>query len=106
MPPQIGEFEVLVLMAVLRLDSDGYAPTIREEIERRTRRKVARGAVYVTLMRLESKGFLASRTDGHAEGGGKPRRYYRVSPKGLNAIRRTLTALEQMSEGIPTLRRA
>ena len=106
MPAQIGEFEVLVLMAVLRLESSGYAPTIRAEIERRTGRKVARGAVYVTLIRLESKGLLASRTDDESEAGGRPRRYYRVLPKGLNAVRRTLTALQQMSDGVPTLSEA
>ena len=69
----LGEFEVLILMAVLRLDGDGYAPTIRSEIEGRTSRKVARGAVYVTLNRLEAKGLLGSRTDDSADAGGKPR---------------------------------
>ena len=102
----LGEFEVLILMAVLRLDGDGYAPTIRSEIEGRTSRKVARGAVYVTLNRLEAKGLLGSRTDDSADAGGKPRRDYRVLPKGVRAIRRTLAALDQMSDGLPVLSRA
>ena len=106
MPQPIGEFEVLILMAVLRLGGDGYAPTIRAEIERRTGRKVARGAVYVTLTRLEAKGLLGSRSGEDAATGGRPRRYYRVSPKGLNSIRRTLAALGQMSDGLPGLSRA
>ena len=104
MPQPLGEFEVLVLMAVLRLGGAAYAPTIRSEIEGRTGRKVARGAVYVTLARLEAKGLLSSRSEDE-EAGRSPRRYYRVSSKGLNSIRRTLTALEQMSDGVPVLSR-
>jgi PadR family transcriptional regulator, regulatory protein PadR len=101
MAAPIGEFEVLVLMAVLRLGDGGYAPAVRTEIERRTGRAVSRGAVYVTLGRLETKGLLASRAaDEQAETGGRPRRYYRVSPKGVKAIRRTLAAIEQMSNGL------
>ena len=104
----IGEFEVLILMAVLRLDDTGYAPAVRTEIERRTGRTVSRGAVYITLDRLETKGFLASKlTDDQADTGGRARRYYRVSPKGVRAIKRTLAALEQMSDGLePILAKA
>lgn len=97
----IGEFEVLILMAVLRFEQGGYAPAVREEIERRTGRAVSRGAVYVTLDRLETKGLLASRVTGEPAGtGGRPRRSYRVSPRGIKAIKRTLAALERMSAGL------
>lgn len=104
MTAPIGEFEVLILMAVLRLADGGYAPAVREEIERRTGRAVARGAVYVTLDRLETKGLLASRVAAEPAGsGGRPRRYYRVAPKGLRAIKRTLDALAQMRDGLEPL---
>jgi PadR family transcriptional regulator, regulatory protein PadR len=96
----LGEFEVLVLMAVLRLEAGAYPPAVRGEIERRTGRGVARGAVYITLDRLETKRLLSSAFAGAGPEGGRPRRCYRVSPKGLRAIRRTLSALEQMREGL------
>lgn len=95
----IGEFEILILMAVLRLDQDAYAPAVRTEIERRTGRVVSRGAVYITLDRLESKGLLASKLAG-ADQGGRQRRYYQVPARGVRAIRRTLSALEQMRQGL------
>ena len=103
----IGEFEVLILMAVLRLDANGYAPAVRGEIERRTGRAVSRGAVYITLDRLETKGLLASKLSEDQPAGGRARRFYRVSPKGVRAIKRTLAALERMSDGLaPILARA
>ena len=78
------------------------------EIERRTGRAVSRGAVYITLERLETKGLLASKlADDQADTGGRARRYYRVSPRGVRAIRRTLAALERMSDGLaPILAKA
>jgi PadR family transcriptional regulator PadR len=103
MPP-LGEFEVLVLMAVLQLGDAAYPTAVREEIERRTGRTVARGAIYVTLDRLESKRLLSSATEPNTEGrGGRPRRGYRVSQKGLRAVRRALAAVEQMRAGLEPL---
>ena len=61
MPPTLGEFEALILLAILHLPEDAYAPAIRAEIEHRAKRPVARGAVYVTLDRLETKGLLGSK---------------------------------------------
>jgi DNA-binding PadR family transcriptional regulator len=96
----LGEFEVLILMAVLRLHGHAYAPAVRAEIERRTGRRVSRGAVYVTLDRLETKGLLASKLAPAADAGGRARRGYAVSARGLRALRRTLSALEQMRAGL------
>src|SRR5687767_3550107 len=95
----IGEFEVLVLMAVLRLGDGAYAPAVRAEIERRTGRAVSRGAVYITLDRLESKGLLSSKFAG-PDDGGRQRRYYQVPVKGVRAIKRTLSALAEMRHGL------
>jgi DNA-binding PadR family transcriptional regulator len=104
MPSPLGEFEVLILLAVLRLPDDAaYPPAVRAEIERRAGRSVQRGAVYVTLDRLESKGLLTSRIDSAGAEPGRPRRFYRVSPKGLRAVRRALHAVEQMRAGLEPL---
>ena len=97
----IGEFELLILMAVLRLGSGAYAPAVRDELERRTGRAVARGAVYITLDRLETKRLLTSRVDDGE--GSRPRRYYQVAPKGVRAVKRALAAVEQMREGLEPL---
>jgi PadR family transcriptional regulator, regulatory protein PadR len=100
----LGEFEVLVVLAVLHLGDTAYPPAVRTEIERRARRPVARGAVYVTLDRLETKRFLSSRLDDDAAAAaGRPRRAYRVSPKGLGAVRRSLQAVARMRVGLEPL---
>ena len=98
----LGEFEVLILLAVLRLGDDAYPPAVRTEIERRAVRDVQRGAVYVTLDRMESKGLLTSRIV-DADEGGRPRRFYRVSARGLRAVRRALGAVERMRVGLEPL---
>jgi DNA-binding PadR family transcriptional regulator len=100
MTPPLGEFEVLILLAVLHLGENAYPPAVRAEIERRAQRPVARGAVYVTLDRLEAKKLLASYT---AAESGRVRRSYRVSPKGLRAVRRALGAVERMRQGLEPL---
>ncbi len=96
----LGEFEVFILLAVLHLGEDAYPPAVRAEIERRARRPVARGAVYVTLDRLEAKKLLSSRV---ADDSGRVRRCYRVSPKGLRAVRQALSAVERMRQGLEPL---
>jgi len=99
----LGEFEQVVLLAVLRLGDAAYAVPIRREIASRTRRAPARGAVYVTLDRLEEKGYLDSWLgDGDAERGGRARRFYRVRPAGVRALEQSWAALRRMWEGIET----
>jgi PadR family transcriptional regulator PadR len=102
-PQLLGEFEVLILLAVLRQSDDAYPPAVRSEIERRAGRAVQRGAVYVTLDRLESKGLLTSRVESAGAESGRPRRSYRISPRGLRALRRALHAVEQMRAGLEPL---
>ncbi len=97
----LGEFEQIVLLAVLRLGDAAYALPIRSEIQKRSRRTPARGAVYITLDRLEEKGYLDSRLAGaSAERGGRPRRYYRVTPAGVRALEHSWSALRRMWEGL------
>jgi DNA-binding PadR family transcriptional regulator len=100
----LGEFETVVLLAVLHLGTTAYGTSIRDEIERRSGRAPSRGAVYITLDRLEDKGFLRSSLgDAVPERGGRPRRFYRVSARGLKAVRRSLDMLTRMREGLDPL---
>ena len=100
----LGEFEVLVLLAVLHLGDAAYPPAVRAEIERRARRGVARGAVYVTLDRLEDKRLLSSAlAPAGDDRTGRRRRFYRVSPKGLGALKRALDAVSRMRAGLEPL---
>jgi len=103
-PIYLGEFEYAVLLAVLHLDEDAYAVPIRELIEQRTGRPIARGALYTGLDRLEAKACLRSRMgDPTEERGGKARRYYSVTPAGLKAIRATHGALVSMTKGLESI---
>lgn len=108
MNPQapLGEFEQLVLLAVMRLEGEAYAVPIRQEIEERTSRSVARGALYVTLDRLEEKGYLKSwLADATAERGGRAKRFYEVKPAGTRALEYSWAALRSMWEGLEPKRR-
>lgn len=97
----LGELEQLVLLAVLQVEGDAYAASVRAEIARRTARDVARGAVHVTLDRLEQKGFLRSTTGGaSAERGGRARRVFSVTAAGTRALRESLGALHEMARGL------
>ena len=104
MPIYLGEFEYAVMLAILHLEEEAYAVPIRELIEQRTGRPIARGALYTGLDRLEAKGCLRSRmgetTD---ERGGKPRRYYAVTSAGLKAIRATHGAMANMTRGLESI---
>jgi DNA-binding PadR family transcriptional regulator len=105
MPPiYLGEFEYAVLLAVLHLNEDAYAVPIRELIENRTARPVARGALYTGLDRLEAKGCLKSRMgDATDERGGKAKRYYTVTAAGLKAIRATHESLSNLTKGLESI---
>lgn len=105
MPPiYLGEFEYAVLLAVLHLQEDAYAVPVRELIEARTGRPVARGALYTGLDRLEAKGCLKSRMgDATDERGGKAKRYYTVTAAGLKAIRATHEAFASLTRGLESI---
>ncbi|MEZ5288477.1 MAG: helix-turn-helix transcriptional regulator [Vicinamibacterales bacterium] len=104
MPPStLGEFEVLVLLAVLRLGSDAYPPAVRADIERRTARDTSRGAVYVTLDRLETKRLVESRLLAAGPAGARARRTYAITPRGLKAVRGALAAVDGMRSGLEAM---
>lgn len=97
----LGEFEQIVLLAILRLGEDAYAIPVREEIEARTGRDVARGALYTALERLEAKGCLRSRmSEPLPERGGRSRRYYTVTQSGIAALRTAREGLMALWKGV------
>lgn len=101
----LGEFEHLIVLALLRLDDRAYGVTVRQEIELRTKREVSIGAVYATLDRLETKGYVKSfRGDPTPERGGRSKRFFRVTPRGLAAVNRAQRALQRMTAGLELIR--
>jgi len=96
-----GGFEMLVMLAVLRLGSDAYGVTIRDELEAETSRTLTLGTVYKTVGRLEAKGHLRSHTSAPtAERGGRRKKMYELSPSGLAAVRRSLDDLQRLTRGL------
>ena len=101
----LGEFEVVVLLAVMHGGHDAHPPAIRDEIEHRTARRVSRGSVYITLDRLEEKGLLTSRfaATSAPQRGGRPTRRFRVTSTGLAAVKRSIATLAEMRRGLEPL---
>ena len=100
----LGEFEHLVLLAILRLGDQAYGVTVRREIEARTRREVSIGAIYATLDRLEAKNLVRSRVgDPTPERGGRSKRFFRVTAPGVSAVKHTHRALRSLTAGLALL---
>jgi len=101
-PQTLGSLELLVLLAVLRLRDGAYAVSVRDAIAERTQSDPSRGAVSVTLDRLDRKGFLRSRLgDPTAERGGKAKRLYTLATPGRQALHATLEGTQAMLQGLP-----
>lgn len=100
MPDWLGEFEQLVLFAVLHLAPDAYGVSVRQAIEDRAGRTVSAGAIYTTLERLESRGLVTS-TWGEPtpERGGKRKRYYAMTADGRDALQRSWQSMRAMARG-------
>src|SRR6185503_13532528 len=97
----LGEFEQVVLLSILRLGDDAYAVSVRDEILRCTGRDVSRGSIYITLDRLETKGYLRSRlADPTPERGGRAKRYYALRPRAVEALRDSRRALVALWRGL------
>jgi PadR family transcriptional regulator, regulatory protein PadR len=93
----LGEFEQLLLLAVMRLHDEAYGRRIALEIEARTGRTVSPGAVYTALDRLERRGLVSSRLgDPTPERGGKRKRFYKLEKTGAAMLRNSQTALARM----------
>lgn len=102
MPSELpSEFEQQVLLAVLRLDTDAYGASVRDELEGRLRRHVSQGAVYTTLVRLEKKGFVRSRmSDPTPVRGGKAKRVFTVTPEGARGVEAARVAMNRLWDGL------
>jgi len=102
----LGDFEQLVMLALIRIGDGAYGMIVRREIEDRTGREISLGAIYATLDRLETKDFVRS-TLGRAGAArrGRAKRFFTVEADGLAALRRALAALDSMRDGIELLDR-
>ena len=97
----LGEFEQLIMLAVLRLGSDAYGVAIRRAIEDQTGRNVAAGAIYTALGRLEGRGLVTARVGETApERSGQRRKYYTLQPEGAAALYRAYSNLQSMADGL------
>ena len=100
----LGNFELMVMLALIRLGDAAYGVPISKTIEQSTRREVLVGSVYAALERLEAKGFVASEVGQPTpERGGRAKRYFRITEKGLRQVRDTRGALIKLWQGIPAL---
>jgi PadR family transcriptional regulator, regulatory protein PadR len=103
----LTDFELMVMLAVLRIREDAYGVSIAREIEATGGRAVTHAAVYVALDRLYEHGLVASQLgDPTPERGGRAKKIFRVTPAGLAAIRRTQRAFVALWRGIPELKGA
>jgi DNA-binding PadR family transcriptional regulator len=101
---QLGNFELMVILVLIRLGDTAYGVPISEELEKRTGRDVAIGSVYAALERLQDKGFVISELgDSTPERGGRAKRYFRVTARGLKEVRETQRALVSLWHGVPEL---
>jgi DNA-binding PadR family transcriptional regulator len=103
MPRQVnlGELEHVTLLAILRIGDGAYGVSIRDEIKRCTDRAVSAGALYTTLTRLEEKGLARSTFgDPTPERGGRPKRFYRVTARGIQAVKSTQRNLQNLMRGL------
>jgi len=97
----LGEFEILVMAAILRQAGKAYGTTIKSEIEERTGRSPSLGALYATLTRLESKKYIKSKMgEATAERGGRAKRYYSLEPVGHSLLEKSITSMRNMTEGL------
>jgi PadR family transcriptional regulator, regulatory protein PadR len=99
--PGLAEFELRVLLGVLRRRGDAYAVTVRDEIVARTGREVSIGSLYITLQRLERKRLLTSRLgDPSPERGGRAKRYYELTRRGLALLKSEVRSTQRMWAGL------
>jgi PadR family transcriptional regulator PadR len=100
----LGGFELLVLLALMRLGDEAYGVPIADAIEESSGRNVALGSVYITLERLERNGLVSSRLgEPTAERGGRAKTYFRITAKGLRDVRRARQTLINLWQGVPKL---
>jgi PadR family transcriptional regulator PadR len=103
--PTLSNFELMVMLAIIRLGDNAYGVSISNEIEATTGTTVLLGSVYDALTRLEQKGLVTSALgEATPERGGRAKRHYRETPKGLRTVRETQRSLVKLWKGIPQLK--
>jgi DNA-binding PadR family transcriptional regulator len=103
----LGGFELQVLLAVMRLGDEAYGVPIADTIEAASGREINAGAIYITLDRLESKGFVTSRVgESTPERGGRAKTYFEATGRGVRAARAAQHTLVTLWSGVPALRGA
>jgi PadR family transcriptional regulator PadR len=101
----LGNFELMILLAIMRIDNDAYGVPISDEIEATTGRAVVLGSVYAALDRLEERGLVTSRLgEPRAERGGRAPRHFRITAAGIREVRGTQRALTTLWRGLPQLK--
>ena len=103
--PTLSNFELMVMLAIIRIGDDAYGVSISTEIEKTTGNEVLLGSVYDALSRLEAKGLIAS-TLGETtpERGGRAKRHFRTTSRGLRLVRDTQRSLIKLWNGLPQLK--
>jgi PadR family transcriptional regulator, regulatory protein PadR len=100
----LGNFELMVLLALIRLENEAYGVPIAQAIEDSTGREVVQASVYAALERLETKGLVVSKMgEPTPERGGRAKKYFRITPRGLREVKATRNALIGLWHGIPAL---
>jgi|SRR5438552_2416673 len=101
---RLSDFELIVMLVLLRLEDDAYGVPIAREIEEQTKREVKLGSVYATLERLEEKDFVVSELgEPTQERGGRAKRYFQVTKQGMREVRETRQILTRLWQGVPEL---
>jgi DNA-binding PadR family transcriptional regulator len=101
----LGNFDLMLLLALLRLGEDAYGVTIAQELEQQTDREVVVASVYARLERLQERGLVASRLgDATPERGGRAKRYFRITESGIREVRDAQRSLINMWKGLPELK--
>ena len=101
----LGQFELMVLLVLMRLGDDAYGVTIANELEEQTGREVVIASVYATLERLQDRGLVSSTLgDATPERGGRAKRYFRITGAGLREVRDARRSLLSLWKGLPELK--
>ncbi|MEO1088358.1 MAG: PadR family transcriptional regulator [Acidobacteriota bacterium] len=98
---RLSDFELLLVLALVRLGSDAYGAAVAREIEERTQRQISLGAIYKTLERLGAKGYISSQVGSPlAERGGRRRKYYALTAAGAETLDRSLQDIDALRHGV------
>ncbi|MEM8998418.1 MAG: PadR family transcriptional regulator [Acidobacteriota bacterium] len=99
--PRLSDFELLLVLALVRLGSDAYGAALAREIEDRTQRQVSLGAIYKTLERMAAKDYLSSEVGSPlSERGGRRRKYYQLTAAGQATLERSLRDIDALRQGV------